>query len=224
MNALTVRILNLKPRGRHVADPLAETAVACRACSQEDYGRCTCPADCGWLSCTGGWRDQPPVTAEAVAADLTARRALTAQSGIDTVTIPALAAEQAKPPAPPRRVLPDIYTDLRDLPGLRDAIRSTTQRGGTECGTCGRILPGATWAERFAAQLAHLDTGDDAAAAVTPLPDYDLRRYDGLASEVIAHALAVVDAEWAAMTEARDAEAASTEHAGRHAAGSEAAA
>lgn len=66
-----------------------------------------------------------------------------------------------EPPPAGSRVL-DIYDDLRDLPALRDAIRATTQRAGTQCGTCGRLLPGGTWGERFAAQLAHLGSGEDA--------------------------------------------------------------
>ena len=64
-------------------------------------------------------------------------------------------------PGPPAAIL-DIFADIRDLPVLRDAIRATTQRGCTECGTCGRAVPGWDWQERFAAQLAHVASGQDA--------------------------------------------------------------
>jgi hypothetical protein len=64
----------------------------------------------------------------------------------------------AEPPAH----VPDIFADLRDLPCLRDAIASTMQRHCRECRTCGRVLPGRDWPERFAAQLAHIASGVDA--------------------------------------------------------------
>jgi hypothetical protein len=63
----------------------------------------------------------------------------------------------AEPPAPA-----DIFADLRDLPCLRDAIAATMQRHCRECRTCGRVLPGRDWPERFAAQLAHIASGIDA--------------------------------------------------------------
>jgi hypothetical protein len=129
---------------------------------------------------------------------------------------------QDAPAVAPVRVL-NIHSDIRDLPLLRDTIRAATQRGCTQCGTCGRPLRGATWAERFAAQLAHLGSGEDVpssgAGAAGP-PDFALHRYDGLVDEIVAGAAAV---EEAAGRAAADAFAACQEYAGRHTTGSEAA-
>ena len=117
-------------------------------------------------------------------------------------------------PAAPRPL--DIYSDLRDLPQLRDTIRAATQRGCTQCGTCGRALRGATWAERFAAQLAHLGSGEDVPSlgAIVSVrePDFDLRRWDGVVDEIVDRAQAAADVA--------DAFA---DYQGRHTAGTEAA-
>ena len=77
-------------------------------------------------------------------------------------TMPDDRASMARSYVPEPRAILDIFADIRDLPVLRDAIRATTQRGCTECGTCGRTVPGWDWQERFAAQLAHVASGQDA--------------------------------------------------------------
>ena len=77
-------------------------------------------------------------------------------------TMPDDRASMARSYVPEPRAILDIFADIRDLPVLRDAIRATTQRGCTECGTCGRTVPGWDWQERFAAQLAHVAYGQDA--------------------------------------------------------------
>lgn len=68
----------------------------------------------------------------------------------------------ALPAGPPPASAPDIFDDLRILPCLRDAVRTSMQRGCRECRTCGRTVPGRDWQERFAAQLAHIASGADA--------------------------------------------------------------
>ena len=89
-----------------VGDP--QTAPACRACSREDYGACTCPEDCGWLSCTGGWRDAPPAESHGIAtpeilAELVAQAQ--AQAEAETATDVRIPAYVPQPP-PIRRVGP----------------------------------------------------------------------------------------------------------------------
>lgn len=41
---------------RITSDPSLVTCRGCLACSELDYGPCTCRRDCGHLCCTGGSR------------------------------------------------------------------------------------------------------------------------------------------------------------------------
>ena|ERR1700677_1068725 len=112
----------------HVAGPeLPPPSAGCRACSREDYGPCTCPADCGWLSCTGAWRESHPVTREAVAAKLAERAGLTAQGGIEAADaghgVPGCKCDACASAAPSAAVLPYTAPDgewLRWHAGVRD--------------------------------------------------------------------------------------------------------
>lgn len=46
------------PRGdRMTLDPSLVTCTGCLACSELDYGPCTCKAECGHLCCTGASRE-----------------------------------------------------------------------------------------------------------------------------------------------------------------------
>jgi hypothetical protein len=137
------------------------TSPACRACSPLDYGRCNCPEDCGWVSCTGGWRDVPPdvphgiATPETLAALVARAEAeqgpwkgasnvgvTPARTGGDPLTQPI-----AKPSGP----IP-IAVDYRALPVFRSTTRDACAVGLTGIGTRG-VHP------------------------VPPLPDYDLDRF-----------------------------------------------
>ena len=74
------------------------------------------------------------VTREAVVADLTARRALTAQADIPTEVIPALSVDLTWPP---RASIAEDYRDLRVFPAV---VRGACRVGLTGIGTRGAFL------------------------------------------------------------------------------------
>ncbi len=76
----------------------------------------------------------PAVTREAVAANLTARRELTAQADLPTVVIPALNVDVTWPPRVP------IADDYRALPVFQAVVRGACRVGLTGLGTRGAAL------------------------------------------------------------------------------------
>lgn len=106
-----------------------------------------------------------------------------------------------------------VEADLGGLVLFRDTVRAELVRRA-------RPRPQGCWPDQYA-RLWHEQAEGLRAASRAPLPDFALHRWDGLVSDIMAHAGAVADAEWA---EARAAAAVCEEYAGRHTAGSEAAA
>jgi hypothetical protein len=148
----------------HLYLPGAPFAGGMRRAGQRDAETVTMPAaspihmtadEYGMFPCCGQHETQVPGRQADDPRQVTCRTAA-------HDTLPDDRAPMPRPytPQPPAYV-PDIHADIRDLPVLRDTIRVTTQHHGTECGTCGRTLPGRDWRERFAAQLAHLGSGED---------------------------------------------------------------
>ena len=134
---------------------------ACKACSPLDYGWCTCPQDCGHLSCTGAWREAAPAEP--------APWALKPRPDADTLRRVAdkLRALPAEPPA----YVPDLYADIIELPVLRDVIRWHAQNLHTGCQCEPRdAADSAGW---LAAQYADLRPGGDTWWTVAPVPVQD---------------------------------------------------
>jgi hypothetical protein len=102
MSHLTIRLLNLRPRGRHAADPLAHHLPP------SPYP----PFD-------GAADETQMLTAPAVAGNLAERRALTAQRDVPTAVIPALNIDVSWPPAPPRGSWLPYAEASALLPGIR---------------------------------------------------------------------------------------------------------
>ena len=151
-------------------------AVACKACSPLDSGPCTCPQDCGHLSCTAAWREVPP------------QQRREDQRDVETVTMPvpaSLAETEAWGPwdkpadlymdvrdeyVPPARPYlpeiehtPDLCADLADLPAFREALGRRTRCHAGEC-LCGHPVSGDTWGERMVRAGIHLLASEGDAA------------------------------------------------------------
>lgn len=177
----------------HVAGPeLPPPSTGCRACSREDYGPCTCPADCGWLSCTGAWRESHPVTREAVAAGLAKRAELTRQGAILTVPVPVVKHDPGPQADLGRSLI--FRAVLHDQFMRREAVRD-----------------GEPWFEQYARVW-----GERTSLPALLVPDYDLGRFDNAASEVVAHAIAAVESAELAEKEVAAALAVCGEYTGRH--------
>lgn len=126
-----------------------------------------------------------------------------------------VAAEQDTPLAAmltaPARQRPflDVRGDLDALPLFRDTVRVHMVR---QEAARGHRAPDGTWQGQYA-RIWHERTR----FPVPPLPDYGLHRYDGIAGEIVAHAMAAVEVERAAARPV----AMGPEQTGRHAAGNE---
>jgi hypothetical protein len=185
----------------HVAGPeLPPPSTGCRACSRENYGPCTCPADCGWTGCTGAWRESHPVTREAVAAGLTKRAELTKQGAILTVPVPVMKRD------------PGPQADLGGCLIFRAVLHDQFMRREA-------ARDGEPWFEQYARVW-----GERTSLPALLVPDYGLPDALTIAAEVITQAEETAEAEWLARKEAAAALAVCGEYTGRHSGGTESAA